>query len=187
MKRIADLIQANLNLKTFLPILALALLATWYGLFYSVAEFKVMTGGLSFMDMQPGLTVAQIFEQIPTYSPETVAFYVGWSLFDYAWPLITFTTVCFISAWLLKFLSEKWQQKFWLLVTVAYTTVIFDWLENAGFVALVLGVPAEPVWLAQLTLTLHAGKLLFMTIFNVATAVLLVAAIVTGISSRLSS
>jgi hypothetical protein len=186
MKRIANLIQANLNLRFFLPLLALALLTTWYGLFYSVEKLAAMTGGLSFMDMQPMLTVEQLFEQISTYSPETISFYVGWSLFDYAWPLVTFTTVCFISAWLLSFLSEKWQQKFWLLVTAAYTTVIFDWLENMGFVALVLGVPAEPVWLAQLTLTLHAGKLLFNMLFNVGTWVLLIAVIVTAIRSRFS-
>ena len=133
MKRIADLILANLKLRVFLPLLALALATTWYGLFYSVEKFAGMTNGLSFMDMQPMLTPEKMLEQVASFSSETVSFYIGWSIFDYAWPLITFTTMLFICAWLLIFLGEKWQKRFWWFVIPAYTTVIFDWLENIGF------------------------------------------------------
>lgn len=185
-KRIASFIQAHLHLRVFLPLLTVALATTWFGLFYSVEKFSHMTGGLAFMDMQPTLTPTKIFAQIPTYTPDTVAYYIVWSLFDYLWPFVTFTTMLFICAWLLKFLSDKWQQRFWLLVASAYITVIFDWLENLGFIALVLGLPAEPLWMAQVTLALHAGKLTFNMIFNVGTWVLLGAVIVKRVRTKSS-
>jgi hypothetical protein len=187
MKRIARLIQSNLNLRVFLPLLAAALAVTWYGLFWSVDYFAKLTGGLRLMDMQPTLTAASLFDQIRLYSPEAVHFYLGWSAFDYAWPFITFTTMLFISAWLLRFLAEKWQQRFWLLVASAYLTVLMDWLENIGFAALVLGLPDEPLWLAQTTLLLHAGKLFFMTVFNLSTWALLAAVIFISLKRLLTA
>ena len=178
MKRIARLIQGHLNLPIFLPVLALGLASTWYGLFVSVDRFAAITGGLSFIDMQPWLTAETLFEQIRTYSPDTVSYYIRWSLFDFAWPLITFTTMLFISGWLLGFLSEKWQPRFWIFVASAYMTVLMDWAENIGFVALVMALPNESLLLARITLGLHAGKLVFNMVFNVLTWVLLAAVIV---------
>lgn len=184
MKRIADLIQANLNLRVFLPLLALALATTWYGLFYSKAKFEDLTGGVTFFDMQRPLTPEDMFNQAASFSPETVSFYIGWSVFDYAWPLITFTTMLFICGWALTFLAEKWQERFWLLVTVAYTTVLFDWLENIGFVAVVLSIPDEPMWIAQAASVMHNGKFLFMMAFNVSWWILLPVAAVVAIRNR---
>lgn len=186
MKRIADLILANLKLRVFLPLLALALATTWYGLFYSVEKFAGMTNGLSFMDMQPMLTPEKMLEQVASFSPETVSFYIGWSIFDYAWPLITFTTMLFICAWLLIFLGEKWQKRFWWFVIPAYTTVIFDWLENIGFVAIVISPAAEPLWIAQTAFVMHNFKLLFNMIFNLGWWTLLAAAIVIAIKKRMA-
>ena len=181
MKRIADLIQTNLKLQIFLPLLVAALGTTWYGLFWSVEYFSGLTGGLRFMDMQPTLTADALFTQIRMYSPGTIEFYLGWSLFDYAWPFITFTTMLFISAWLLTFLAPKWQQRFWLLVTSAYLTVLMDWFENIGFITLVLGLPDEPLWLAQTTLLLHASKLFFIMVFNLGFWILLIAALISAL------
>lgn len=184
MKRIALLISSNLSLRVFIPLLAMALGTTWYGLFWSVDYFAGLTGGLTFMDMQPMLTADALFAQIGTYSPETVRYYLGWSAFDYAWPFITFTTMLFISAWLIRFVAEKWRQRFWLLVASAYLTVLMDWLENIGFAALVIGLPDEPMWLAQTTLVLHAGKLFFNMVFNLGFWILLSAAIIARLRKR---
>ncbi|HJP05579.1 MAG: hypothetical protein CL799_09900 [Chromatiales bacterium] len=186
MKRIAELIQANLNLRVFLPLLVLALATTWYGLFYSVDKFAEMTGGLTFMDMQRRLIPEEMFAQAASFSPETVSFYIGWSIFDYAWPLVSFTTSLFICAWLLTFLAEKWQQRFWWLVAAAYTTVLFDWLENIGFVAVVLSVPDEPLWIAQTASVMHDCKMLFMMTFNLGWWILLPTVIVIEIRRRFS-
>jgi hypothetical protein len=184
MNAIARFVERNLTLKFFLPLLALALAVTWYGLFYSVEQFHAMTGGLSFIDMQPTLRPDELFAQIRTYTPATVDYYIVWSFFDYAWPFITFTTMVFISRWLLGFMSERWRQWFWLFIASAYITVLFDWAENTGFIALVTVLPNEPMWLAQLTLGLHAGKLLLMMVFNLATWVLLLAVIVVRVRAR---
>ena len=185
MNRIARLIQDHLNLRVFLPLLALALASTWYGLFVSVDRFAALTGGLSFIDMQPWLTVDKLFEQIHTYSPDTINFYIGWSIFDYLWPLLTFTTMLFISGWLLGFLSEKWQPRFWIFVASAYMTVLMDWAENIGFIVLVTASPNESLALARITLGLHAGKLVFNMVFNILTWVLLIAVIVVVVRKKI--
>lgn len=172
---IARQIQTRLTLSYFLPLLALALITTWFGLFWSVGRFAELTGGLSFMDMQPTLTVSALFVQIASYDKGASNFYLLWSLFDYLWPLITFTTMLFISAWLLRLLPATWQRLLPWLVASAYLTVLMDWLENVGFAWLVLARPAEPVWLAQLTLALHVAKLFFNMVFNLGFWTMLVA------------
>ena len=154
MNRIARLILANLNLKVFVPLLTLALVTTWWGLFHSTARFAELSGGLRFVDMQRGLTPEIIFDQFGSYAPDTVTYYLAWSVFDFAWPFITFTTMLFIAGWLLGFVADKWQKWFGLFIASAYLTVLMDWGENVGFMALVTGMLNEPMWLAQLTLAL---------------------------------
>ncbi len=177
MNRIARLILTNLNLKVFVPLLILALATTWWGLFHSTARFAKLSGGLRFVDMQRGLTPQILFEQFGSYSPDTVTYYLAWSVFDFAWPLITFTTMLFIAGWLLGFVGDKWQKWFGLFIASAYLTVLADWGENIGFMALVTGLPAEPMWLAQLALGLHDAKLVFLMVFNVSIWILLAAVI----------
>ncbi len=176
MHYLARFIKQRLNLRHFLPLLFAALATTWFGLFWSVDRFKQLSNGLSFLDMQPWLNTQSLFEQIRGYSQETIHFYLGWSLFDYVWPFVTFTTMLFISAWLFQSLPPRAQHWFVALVSSAYLTVLMDWLENIGFAMLVVGLPAEPLWLARVTLGLHAAKLSFNLIFNLGFWILLLAA-----------
>lgn len=180
------LIRANLNLRVFAPLFLLALATTWYGLFYSVDRFGALTGGLAFPDMQPRLTVDALFAQIGAYSPETARFYLGWVVFDYAWPFLTFTTMLFISGWLCSVRPDSKIRFTWLIAS-AYLTVLMDWAENTGFIALVLALPAEPRWLASVTLGFHAAKLLFNMVFNALFWLLLILVIVAGIGRRFSA
>ena len=177
-KLIADRIFASLNLRVFIPLLAAALAATWYGLFWSVEHFAGLTDGLRFMDMQPRLTVATLFADIATYDPQATIFYLWWSLFDYAWPFITFTTMLFITAWLCRFADPRWLRLFPWFVAFAYLTVGMDWAENLGFAALVILRPANPLWLGQITVGLHVGKLIFNMLFNLAFWVLLLTVLI---------
>ncbi len=178
-RRIGAAIEASLSLRLFLPVLAATLAATWYGLGWSLQHFAALTGGRRFVDMQPTLTVDTLFAQIREYSPETVDFYLWWLLFDYAWPFLGFTVMLLIAAWLLRYLGPGWRARFWVLVASGYLTVLMDWGENLGFAGLVLGLPAEPLWLAQLTLGLHAAKLFFNMVFNLGFWVVLLAVLVT--------
>ena len=82
--------------------------------------------------------------------------------------------------------SESWRDKLWLLIGSAYATVLMDWIENTGFILLVLGLPAEPMWLAQTTLVFHAAKLFFNMVFNLGFWILLVAVIALAIRRRLA-
>jgi hypothetical protein len=186
MNSIQRLFFENLNLRVFLPLLALALGTTWFGLFWSVDHFGEITGGLRFVDIQPGIAPDTLFEQMRTYSPDAVRFYIGWVIFDYAWPFITFTTMLFITAWLFGFLSDKWRRWFSLLFISAYLTVLMDWGENTGFIALVTGLPEEPLGLAELTIFTHGAKLFFNMVFNVAFWSLLLTVLIVKMRERFS-
>ena len=177
LQRIADLIRSSLRLRVFLPLLALALATTWYGLGPSLQRFAALTGGRRFVDMQPSLTAAALIEQVRGYMPDTVRYYLWWSLFDFAWPFLTFTAMLFIAAWLFRFLPQRRQGAFAYLVAAAYTTVLMDWGENIGFVSVMLSDAADPLALAGLAVLLHRGKLLFNFVFNAGFLVVLVWAI----------
>jgi hypothetical protein len=161
----------------FLPLLAASLATTWYGLWPAVARFAALTGGQRFVDMQPGLTASALIAQAQRYPPEAVRFYLGWSLFDYAWPLVTFTTMLFVAAWLLRPLPLRWQATLPALAAAAYATVALDWAENLGFVGVVLGADGEPAWLARLAVAAHRGKIAGVLVFNLAFLVVLVRAL----------
>lgn len=186
MRRIADLIRAHLRLRVFLPLLVAALACTAYGLGPSLERFAELSGGQRLVDLQPRLQANELIEQVKGYTPETVRFYVGWSAFDYAWPLLTFTTMLFMTAWLLRFLSPRWQALFPAVVAAAYTTVLMDWGENAGFVSVMLSDDPQPLVLAKIAVLLHRGKLLFNFVFNALFFTILGAVLIGALRKRLN-
>ena len=178
MDAIAALIRRHLQPWVFLPLLALALVTTWYGLGPSLTRFAELTGSdQRFVDMQPALTAPSLLAQVRSYAPDTVHFYIGWSLFDVAWPFLTYTTMLFITAWLLRQAGPAWEARFPLFVAVAYATVLMDWAENAGFVTLVLAAPSEPAFVAPLAVACHRAKLFFNLVFNIGFLVVLLTAV----------
>ena len=168
MQAIADLICRSLRLTIFLPLLALTLVATWYGLGPSQAHFAALTDGQRFVDVQPGLTVESLITQASSYGPEAVHYYLQWSGFDVAWPLLGFTSTMFITGWLFRLLPDRRQWLFTVIVAVGYAAVLMDWGENLGFVWVVLHADPPPLLVARLAVTLHAAKLFFLTVFNLA-------------------
>ena len=66
-------------------------------------------------------------------------------------------------------------------------TVLIDWAENAGFALLVMNPLEERLWLAQVTLFLHAMKLLFNLLLNLGFWLLLANSIISRIKSRLAT
>ena len=168
MHSLADLICRSLRLSVFLPLLALSLVATWFGLGPSQAHFAALTNGQRFVDMQPGLTVDSLITQAGSYGPEAVHYYLQWSGFDFAWPLLTFTAMMFIAGWLFRFLPAGRQGLFTAVVAAGYSAVLMDWGENLGFVWVVLHPEPPPLAVARLAVTLHEAKLLFLGLFNLA-------------------
>jgi len=168
MQAIADLIRRSLRLPVFLPLLVLALVATWYGLGPSQAHFAALADGQRFVDVQPGRTVDSLLTQASSYGPDAVHYYLQWSGFDFAWPLLTFTAMMFIVGWLFRFLPNRWQGLFTFIVAVGYAAVLMDWGENMAFVWVFLHPEPPPLAVARLAVTLHVAKLFFLAVFNLA-------------------
>lgn len=177
MRSIADLIRRSLRLPVFLPLLTLALLATWFGLGPSQTHFAVLTAGQRFVDVQPGLTVASLITQAGSYGPEAVRYYLQWSGFDFAWPLLSFTAMMFVAGWLFRFLPDRRQGLFTFIVVAGYAAVLMDWGENLAFVWVVLHPEPEPLLTARLAVTLHLGKLFCLAVFNLACVAVLLWAV----------
>jgi hypothetical protein len=173
-RRIARAIDARLDARTFLPLLAVALITTWYGLGPSLDRIVELTGR-RFVDMQPGITPFELVAQLAAYSPTTVGYYVAWLVFDLAWPFVTYTTMLFMAAWLLRRAGGAWSQRLWWFVAIAYTTVAMDWAENIGF-GLLVTTPGQPRLVAELAVLAHRAKLAFNFLFNCLFLVGLVAA-----------
>ncbi len=163
-KRIATAIEARLEARTFLPLLTVALLATWYGLGPSLARIVELTGR-RFVDMQPGITAAELIVQLAAYTPATVSFYLAWLVFDFAWPFVTYTAMLFMSAWLLQRAGGAWPTRLWWFVGVAYATVAMDWAENVAF-WLLAGSYGATAWVAAIAVLAHRAKLAFNFAFN---------------------
>ena len=174
MQSIADLIRRSLRLTVFLPLLALSLAATWFGLGPSQAHFAGLTDGQRFVDVQPGLTVAGLITQAASYGPQAVHYDLQWSAFDFAWPFLTFTAMMFIAGWLFRFLPAARQGLFTFIVATGYAAVLMDWSENLSFVWVVLHANPPPLDVAQLAVTAHAAKLFFLAVFNLACFAVLV-------------
>lgn len=168
MHRIAALIRRHLRPAVFLPLLGLALVATWYGLGPSQAHFAALTGGQRFVDVQPRLTTDALLQQARSYDPAAVDYYLQWSGFDFAWPLLTFTAMQFIVGWLFRFLPAARQGLFAWVVAVGYAAVLMDWSENLCFVGVVLQAAGEPRGLAAAAVAFHGAKLLCLALFNLA-------------------
>ena len=175
-RSIAAGISARLNARTFLQLLAVALVATWYGLGPSLDRIVELTGR-RFVDMQPGITVPELLSQLAAYTPGTAHFYIAWLAFDFAWPFVTYTAMLFMSAWLLRHAGGEWPARLWWFVGVAYTTVLMDWAENVGFGLLTAG--GQSAFVAELAVFAHRAKLGCNLVFN---ALFLVALVSAGLS-----
>lgn len=180
MQYLADLIRRSLRLPVFVPLLALTLIATWYGLGPSRAYFAELTGGGRFVDMQPELTAASLVAQAQGYAPQAVRYYLLWSGFDFAWPLLSFTTMMFLTAWLFRFLPPARQGLFTGVVALGYAAVLMDWGENLAFIGVVLMADREPLGLARIAVVFHMAKLAFMMLFNLACLATLMAVAARG-------
>ena len=174
MHSLADLIRRSLRLTVFLPLLSLSVLATWFGLGPSQVHFAALTNGQRFVDVQPGLTADSLITQAGSYGPEAVHYYLQWSGFDFAWPLLTFTAMLFIAGWLFRFLPAGRLGLFTVVVAVGYAAVLMDWGENLGFVWVVLHPEPAPLAVARVAVTLHQAKLLFLGLFNLACIAVLI-------------
>ena len=51
-------------------------------------------------------------------------YYLQWSGFDFAWPLLTFTATMFIAGWLFRFLPNRRLGLFTFIVAVGYAAVL---------------------------------------------------------------
>jgi len=157
------------------------------GFFTTLRALQVMTGNFPALsqgnipfDMQNGLTPAQIYEQLPQYSPDAFSSYYLFQAVDFAFPLFAGLFLAAVFAFGLRHAAPGWYlvvvaKKLLLLILLA---TLFDYLENVNLLWVIAAWPEQTMLAAQLAVMAKKAKLACMVTANSLTALALVAAAV---------
>lgn len=126
-----------------------ALFAVFYFLInYSgvgVAGLLKITDGANILDFEFGYNQEEAYQMLTALGTDGIAFYLTKILpLDFPFPFVYM--LCFAGwiALLIKCITHKAWYKFLLLIPLL--TMLFDWMENVGIIAMINGYPELPVW-----------------------------------------
>lgn len=139
-------------------------------------RFREATAGYEAFDFQNRLTVAQIHEQLPAYTAESRRLYRRFFVLDFFFPLFASLFLSLLLAALLAQPGVPHYQRLldWNAPLIAFLPALFDWGENACFLALVNRYPQPLPRLARAAIACKRLKLTTLFAVQAATAVLLV-------------
>jgi len=141
--------------------------------------FEKMVGAQMF-DFQNGLTVAEIFEQLPRYDEQSIALYKAFLFIDFYFPFFAGLVMAAAGAFAWRHLAPD------LYVTIEarglfalfLVPTLFDWGENMMAIVVVGAYPDELTWAATLLVLCKLGKLTTMMLLQAIVGLSLVAAAV---------
>lgn len=137
-------------------------------------HFREATGHHAF-DFQNRLTVAQIHEQLPAYTAESKRLYRRFFVLDFFFPLFASLFLSLLLAALLAQPGVPLYQRLldWNAPLFAFLPALFDWGENACFLALVNRYPLPLPRVARAAILCKRLKLTTLFAALAATALLL--------------
>lgn len=180
---LTTLISARATWRAIVMLAVVAAIGAWVDIALIAPAFAAATSGIPVFDLQPGLRPEQIWQQLPSYTGESIRIYWWFFWIDMAFPLAAFTTLALLWARLLGIAAPsatRWQ----VTALVPFSTLLFDWAENLAFVGLVQLRPAQPAWLAALACGLHFGKFVCLAITNAGIVFLVLAALAARLQRR---
>lgn len=147
------------------------------------ATFPDISGGHEPFDMQNSLSVADMWIQLATYTEQAFSRYALFQLVDYLFPLFGGLMMAALCAFALRGISEKAystasHKNLFLLFLIP---TVFDWLENCGFLWVIIAWPEQADTAAAFAVTAKKCKLVTLMISQSVALLLLVA----GLSKRL--
>ncbi len=127
-------------------------------------------------DMQNDLTPAQLYEQLAVWSEASFSRYTWFQIVDFIFPLAGGLMSAVLAALGLRLLSDKYyalavSRKLFLAFLIA---TCFDWLENIGFIGVLIAWPQEAMAAAHFAILAKKCKLFFLNVFQPAWILLLV-------------
>lgn len=134
-------------------------------LFSIEARFEELTGSPVY-DTQNDLTRDQIIAQRPLYEGEMLDVYWVFAAFDFVFPLVGGVFFTLLYAYFLRRVPWAWADGLWRgrFYLVALLVVVFDYLENVGFIATLLSGQPPSESAMQMALAFKQLKLLSLTL-----------------------
>lgn len=131
-------------------------------------RFAVATAGLPPFDMQNDLTVAAVFEQLPSYTDASRRWYYLFTAADYVFPVFASLFLGATGAFFLRrgFPAAYARLDGWHALALYFLPAIFDWAENVVSLVVILGYPAELEPAAHLLVLAKQAKLATLTLFQ---------------------
>ncbi len=138
------------------------------------------TGGLEPFDIIFPLSTEQISAGLAQYNSEAIKAYLLFTAVDVAFPIASGLFSCLLGAWLIKISGFEWlislAKRGYILLL--FIPTVFDLIENAGFVTLILSGSDTNVTLASATTFVHAAKFRSISVMWAAHSILFLSAII---------
>jgi len=141
--------------------------------------FEKMVGAPMF-DFQNGLTVEQIFTQLPNYDEQSIALYKAFLFVDFYFPFFAGIVMAAAGAFAWRHLVPNLYATIEArgLFALFLVPTMFDWSENIFAIIVVGAYPDELAWAANLLVLCKLGKLTTMMLLQGIVGLSLVAAAV---------
>lgn len=154
-------------------------------LFGIEGQFKALTE-MPVFDTQNDLTRDKILTQIPLYEGEARNIYWAFAAFDFVFPLVGGIFFTLLYGYFLRRFPWGWADQLWRgrFYVLPLLTTAFDYLENVGFIATLLGGTPPSETAMQMALTFKQLKLFSLNANNVLSGVLLIVFIVAALQVR---
>lgn len=138
-------------------------------------QFQNATNNHEAFDFQNKLTAADIYAQLPDYTPTSKAIYTRFFITDFFFPL--FASLFLSLLWIVIFQRSGIpffeQLVEWNVPTLAFLPAVFDWCENISFLILINRYPHKIPRLASAAVIFKWLKLLTLILTIVASVGLL--------------
>jgi len=139
-------------------------------------RFPAHAGGNPPFDLQNGLSTAEVYPQIATYTDTARELYHVFTLIDYVFPFSAGLFIAATAAFALRNSLPKWYAVLTArnLLPVFMLGTAFDWLENIAALSAISLYPAETGWLPVLLVLAKRLKLACVMAGQLAMLLLLV-------------
>lgn len=135
------------------------------------------SGGLKILDLMPtGYDYTYVKSLLDALGEKGRNIYLYRQIpLDLLFPSLLGITFCLIFAYFLRYLN-KLDSKWYYLVFLPLLAGLFDYLENTGFISLLISYPVIPEWLVILSNIFSILKSSFSTLFYTTLLILMIIA-----------
>jgi hypothetical protein len=130
----------NVLLLLGITIISFAMMAT-----VITPAFQEATDGLRPFDLNRGISSEVMYQELAHYTARSRTIYLWFTLLDYVYPAAAAAFVALLWAWMFNRVPNRGYERLTKagILGIPFIYALIDWLENAGFVFLILSYPSQ--------------------------------------------